>query len=831
MNNLVYTIKLDAKGRLLPELKIIRQQMDNVSNSTKKANGMFSRMQTICSRIKSIELASWAENVKNTFEGLGELSNVGVGFQQSMADLQAITGIVGKDLQAISQAARETGKQSGLGAKGAVDAFTLLASQIQIDKIGLQGLMQLQKETITLAQAGGLEMAEAATAMAATINQFGMDATEANRVINVLAAGSKYGAAEVADLAQSFKISGATAAAAGLSVEQTAAAIEVLSQMNMKGSEAGTALRNIILKLQTTLGVDLSKIGLATALDGLKPKLQDTTYLAKVFGAENIAAAQYLVTNAEAVRQMTDAVTGTSVAQEQAAIRTDTMAEKMKRIQANIDDLKITIFEATGGLTGYASAFGDTGVMISQMIPLLSLLKNGMTKLMGVTGGLAVMLGSRLVGGIKAAVAAWPAFVLNARFVAGILALMPARLLAVVKGLTAMRVATVAATVKQWALNAAMYANPIGLAVAALASLVAGFVLAYKHCDGFRSTVDRLTGAFKALGEWAGKAWEKIKKFFGLESSPSVQGSGISEDMEELASLTSSQSGTPISILPNIKASDLSTISGLKQKIQELSEAQEKASTVNAISLLREIDQYKEKLNLIQRTIAAGVAGNLADDNYKNTLEAPGIAPMTVPKIKIPIEFDENTLARSAETIKWQISNSIKEIELTSQQIGGILTGSLQSFAQGFGEAIASGNGLEILKNTLTTIMDMLQQFGAALIAAGMATIAFKSMFANPIAGIITGTALIAATAAAKAALQNATAFANGGIVSGPTLALVGEYSGAHNNPEVIAPLNKLKSLINVDSNNSYDNVTFRIEGTTLVGILNKMNNRNNRTR
>ena len=415
MNNLVYTIQLDAKGKLLPELKIIRQQMDGVTQSTKKANGMFSKMQTICSRMKNLELASWAENVRNAFDGLSSLSESGVGFQQSMADLQAITGIVGKDLQTISQAARETGKQSGLGAKGAVDAFTLLASQIQIDKIGLQGLMQLQKETITLAQAGGLEMADAATAMAATINQFGLEASEANRVINVLAAGSKYGAAEVADLAQSFKVSGATAAAAGLSVEQTAGAIEVLSQMNLKGAEAGTALRNIILKLQTTLGVDLSNVGLAKALDQLKPKLQDTTYLAKVFGAENIAAAQYLITNAQAVDEMTAAVTGSNVAQEQAAIRTDTVAEKMKQIQARIDDMKISLFEMSGGLTGYASALGDTGVMISQMIPLMSLLKGGVLKLTTVLGGLAVACGPKLASGFKVAYTAMSAFSFHAK--------------------------------------------------------------------------------------------------------------------------------------------------------------------------------------------------------------------------------------------------------------------------------------------------------------------------------------------------------------------------------------------------------------------------------
>ena len=96
----------------------------------------------------------------------------------------------------------------------------------------------------------------------------------------------------------------------------------------------------------------------------------------------------------------------------------------------------------------------------------------------------------------------------------------------------------------------------------------------------------------------------------------------------------------------------------------------------------------------------------------------------------------------------------------------------------------------------LSAMMDMLSQFGQALIAAGTASIALKAVSWNGIGAIIAGGALVAATAAAKAALQNATAFADGGIVSGPTYALVGEYAGARSNPEVIAPLDKLRSLI-----------------------------------
>ncbi len=69
------------------------------------------------------------------------------------------------------------------------------------------------------------------------------------------------------------------------------------------------------------------------------------------------------------------------------------------------------------------------------------------------------------------------------------------------------------------------------------------------------------------------------------------------------------------------------------------------------------------------------------------------------------------------------------------------------------------------------------------------------------------------------ASVKQATAFAQGGIVSGPTMALVGEYAGASNNPEVIAPLDKLRSMIAPQEGIS-GRVVFKIEGRTLRGVL-----------
>lgn len=97
-----------------------------------------------------------------------------------------------------------------------------------------------------------------------------------------------------------------------------------------------------------------------------------------------------------------------------------------------------------------------------------------------------------------------------------------------------------------------------------------------------------------------------------------------------------------------------------------------------------------------------------------------------------------------------------------------------------------------------------------------------------PFAGIAIATAAIGAMIAVLASTKNKVPkFANGGIISGPTLGLMGEYSGAANNPEVVAPLDKLRTLIG-DNDTSY-NVRFEIEARKLVGVLEKENRLNSR--
>ena len=276
---------------------------------------------------------------------------------------------------------------------------------------------------------------------------------------------------------------------------------------------------------------------------------------------------------------------------------------------------------------------------------------------------------------------------------------------------------------------------------------------------------------------------------------------------------------------------NLETIGGLTNKINQLKEAQSRASAETAANLEREIQLYQERLNVLQQTINRTAAGNLGDEKYKEKLNAPDIEALEVPAVNIPITFDTNRLRENFRIMQQMFSDSIKEMTvLSSEQITGLLS---QSFAS-IGTAIASGDVLESFKSTLIMLMDMLQQFGTALIAAGVASEALKVVAWSGIGAIIAGGALVAATAAAKAALNRVPAFANGAIVSGPTLALVGEYAGASSNPEVIAPLNKLKSMIEPAVQNDTvmnGEVRFVIRGEVLEGILQKMNRKRMRTR
>ena len=429
-----------------------------------------------------------AASFQNISDQLQNAIAPGGDFEQQIADLQAITGISGQDLEKLAAKARQVGKESGLGASQAVEAFKLLASNIDVANIGTDGLISLQEETIKLSQSSGVSLTTSANTMAATINQFSLQAEDASRVINVLGAGAKYGASEVEDLAQSLKVSGGVASNAGVSLEESVGALEVLSQNFLKGAEAGTGLRNILLKLQTENipGVNLRTMGLSKSLEALKPLLNNTTALSKIFGMENINAAQILISNAAAVDEMTNKVTGTRIAYEQAAIRTETYNEKIKRIKASLDDFKITLFENTGNWLAYTDVIAQGLVGFSKMLPALKVVKD-LTFFLGKN---VWNLGKFLFTAIKG---------INFTAIVSKIAAAAQALWSGVVGVLSGKIKIVTALQKVW--NAVVSANPIVKLIAVVVALGAALYALRNRFNGVSEAQEHLNNLKKeAIG-------------------------------------------------------------------------------------------------------------------------------------------------------------------------------------------------------------------------------------------------------------------------------------------------------------------------------------------
>jgi hypothetical protein len=135
-------------------------------------------------------------------------------------------------------------------------------------------------------------------------------------------------------------------------------------------------------------------------------------------------------------------------------------------------------------------------------------------------------------------------------------------------------------------------------------------------------------------------------------------------------------------------------------------------------------------------------------------------------------------------------------------------------------------NMSKLFRGILLAIGDFLVQLGTSLIVPELATVKFKeSLFTNPKAAAAAGAVAVTAGLATRAIIENGPRFANGGIVSGPTLGLVGEYPGASTNPEVIAPLDKLQSMLGgMGSGENGFIAETRVSGRDLALVLSRYN-------
>lgn len=339
-------IEIDPTGAVVGA-KRVERSLDRVGNSADKLKvktGGVRKGLTEVSRglIGPLGLAAAAAAVA---AALSKTIGVATRFEKSISELSAITGATGKDLTFLTDQAKLLGRTTTLSASQVATGFKLIASAKPDLLESGAALTEVTEQAITLAEAAGIELPAAATALAGSLNQFQAPAEEAGRFINVLAAGSKRGAAEIPELTESLKAAGTVAASAGLSFEETIANIESLAEVNLKGAESGTALRNIILLLQKQ-GIDKlnpAVVGLTSALENLNAEQRSDVEILKIFGVRNFAAVTALLARTQKTRDLQKAITGTLTAEEQALINTDNLDGSTKALNSAIEGLAISL--------------------------------------------------------------------------------------------------------------------------------------------------------------------------------------------------------------------------------------------------------------------------------------------------------------------------------------------------------------------------------------------------------------------------------------------------------------------------------------------------------
>jgi len=288
-------------------------------------------------------------------------------FEERLDNLSALTGLAGKDLEWLGETAKkmstdtlEGGIRVTQSAQQIVDAFTKTGSARPELLKNKEALVAVTKEAIILANAAKIDLQPAIEGLTMVMNQYNVSADQARRIINVMGAGSKAGAGEIPYLTIGFEKAGTTAKMAGLSIETLTATLETLAPRFSQPEIAGRGLRGMLLHLQ--LGADDTNpaiVGMGTALENLGKKVLSPKEQLKLFGLENINVANTLIQNVQEFKNYEQAVTGTNVALEQAAINTDNNNARLAQARNRLNVMSIELGEklapaltiSTNGLT------------------------------------------------------------------------------------------------------------------------------------------------------------------------------------------------------------------------------------------------------------------------------------------------------------------------------------------------------------------------------------------------------------------------------------------------------------------------------------------------
>ena len=298
-------------------------------------------------------------------EAFDAVIQIGGDFEQSMANLEAISGATGAEFASLESQARD------LGASTQFTASEIGELQTELAKLGFptDEILGMTGATSDLAASIGSELGASAAIVGATMNQFGLTAEKTSSVTDTMAAAFSGSALDLDKFTNSMTYVGPIASGVGVSLEATTAVLGTLANSGIDGSIAGTALKSVFLDLGNSTSKLGQKLGYAVkdnesltkALEDLSKASFKEGEMLDLVGKRALPAFQILLNGVDDVADLTEALENSGgAAQMMAEIQLDTLQGKMKIMNSATEGLAIALFDhLSPGIKEATESFTD----------------------------------------------------------------------------------------------------------------------------------------------------------------------------------------------------------------------------------------------------------------------------------------------------------------------------------------------------------------------------------------------------------------------------------------------------------------------------------------
>lgn len=494
-------------------VKTFKDAQDAVKTFEKNSNSM----TTAVGKVMQGTGAAMTKYITTPLIGVGvAAAKVGGDFEAQMSRVKAISGATGDTFEQMKQQAIDLGAKTAFSAKESAAGMENLASA----GFNAQEIMKAMPGLLDLAAVSGGDVALASENTATALRGFGLEASEAGHVADVFARAAADTNAEVGDMGEALKYVAPVANSMGISLEETAAAIGIMSDAGIKGSQAGTTLRGALSRLarptkamqdtMDNLGVSFYDADgkmkplktqvelLKKAFEGLTPEQQQNA-LVTLYGQESLSGMMALIDKGpDSLGKLTKSLKDSDgAADDMARTMQDNMNSSIEQMFGAFESAAIVIQKIL------APSIKKVADAISGLVEKFVSAPESTQRLVVAIGAIAIAIGPIL-------------------YALGML----------VKAFQTMKVGLGVlgngiSLFKKLGSAIGFLTSPVGLVIAAVALLVVGFIYLWNTSEDFRnfwiglwegiksavsSAVEWIQNAWKSTGEWFNNLWKSIKE-------------------------------------------------------------------------------------------------------------------------------------------------------------------------------------------------------------------------------------------------------------------------------------------------------------------------------